>query len=196
METIVKKTKKQQQILDAALSVFAHYGYRKATVEDVAAKLKMTKSNIYFYFKTKRELYEQTVSHALTQWRDAIAAEIRNVRGAKEKFALVSHRAFDYVDNHGELRALLIKDPEIFTLSPSEDRFYEVNYGAMMILKDIIQQGINEGVFHPVDVGHVAEFLFSVYIMFLIKTYVKTNGSSSKRMYEEGLAIIFRGLCK
>jgi hypothetical protein len=42
----------------------------------------------------------------------------------------------------------------------------------------------------------VAEFLFSVYIMFLIKTYVKTNGSSSSRMYEEGLALIFRGLCK
>jgi AcrR family transcriptional regulator len=189
-------SKKQQQIFEVALSVFAHYGYRKTTVEDVAEKLKMTKSNIYFYVKNKRELYEQTVSHALTKWRDTIASEIKDVPGAKEKFALVARRSFEYLNDHGELRALLTKDMEIFTLSPSEDRFYEVNYGAMLILKDIIQQGIDEGVFHPVDVDHVAEFLFSIYIMFLIKTYVKTNGSSSNRMYEEGLAIIFRGLCK
>jgi hypothetical protein len=64
------------------------------------------------------------------------------------------------------------------------------------MLKEIIRQGIDEGVFYPVDVDHVTEFLFSVYIMFLIRTYVKTNGSSTARMYEEGLAVILRGLCK
>jgi len=32
--------------------------------------------------------------------------------------------------------------------------------------------------------------------MFLIKTYVKSQGSSSTRMYEQGLAIVLRGLVK
>jgi AcrR family transcriptional regulator len=51
----VKKSKKQSQILDAALSVYVHYGYRKATAKDVAAKLEMTQGNIYFYVKNKRK---------------------------------------------------------------------------------------------------------------------------------------------
>ncbi|MBC2717089.1 MAG: TetR/AcrR family transcriptional regulator [Desulfobacteraceae bacterium] len=190
------KADKEQKIFQAALSLFAHFGYRKTTVEDVAVKVGMTKSNIYFYVKNKQDLYEKSVSHALEKWRDTIAAEIETVDSAKEKFAIAAGRSFEYLEDHGELRALLIKDPDIFTLSPSEDRFYEVNRGAMMMLKAVIQQGIDEGVFYPVDVDHVTEFLFSVYIMFLIKTYVKSDGSSSERMYEEGLALIFRGLCK
>jgi hypothetical protein len=34
-------------------------------------------------------LREQTVSHALTKWRDTIASEIKEIR-RKEKFALVA----------------------------------------------------------------------------------------------------------
>lgn len=85
---------------------------------------------------------------------------------------------------------------DIFTLSSTEDRFYEVNQRAMQMLKQVIRQGIDEGVFYPMDVDHVTKFLFSVYIMFLIKTYVKSDASSSDRMYEEGLALIYRRLCK
>jgi hypothetical protein len=46
------------------------------------------------------------------------------------------------------------------------------------------------------DVQHIAELFFSIYIMFLIKTYVKSEGVSAMRMYEEGLKIILRGLCR
>jgi AcrR family transcriptional regulator len=192
----LEKADKEQEIFQAALSLFAHYGYRKTTVEDVAVKVGMTKSNIYFYVKNKRDLYEKSVSHALEKWRRTIEKELESAADAKEKFAIASTRAIAYLEGHRELRALLIKDPEIFTLSPSEDRFYVVNHRAMQMLKSVIQQGIDEGTFYPVDVDHVSEFLFSVYIMFLIKTYVKSDGSSSDRIYEEGLALIFRGLCK
>jgi len=190
------KADKERKIFQAALSLFAHYGYRKTTVEDVAGKVGMTKSNIYFYVKNKRDLYEKSVSHALEKWRSTIEKELESAGNAREKFAIASSRSFEYLENHRELRALLIQNPDIFSLSPSEDRFYEVNNRAMQMLKDVIQQGIDEGVFYPVDVDHVTEFLFSVYIMFLIKTYVKSDGSSSDRMYEEGLALIYRGLCK
>jgi len=192
----MRKADKEQKIFQAALLLFAHFGYRKTTVEDVAVKVGMTKSNIYFYVKNKRDLYEKSVSHALEKWRDTIAAEIETAGSAKEKFVIAATRSFAYLEDHGELRALLIKDPDIFTLLPGEDRFHEVNRGAMMMLKTVICQGIDEGAFYPVDVDHVTEFLFSVYIMFLIKTYVKSDSSSSDRMYEEGLALIFRGLCK
>ena len=176
--------------------MFARYGYRKTTVEDVAAAVGMTKSNIYFYVKNKRDLYERTVSGALERWRAAIGAEMETAKTVREKFMVAARSSFEYLKNQEELRALLIQDPEIFTLSRTEDRFFEVNHRAMMMLRQVIQQGVDEGVFHPVDVDSVTEFLFSIYIMFLIKTYVKSDGSAGDRMYEEGLSLIFRGLCR
>lgn len=192
----MEKTDKKQQIFNAALAVFARYGYRKTTVEDVATAVGMTKSNIYFYVKNKQDLYEQTVAGALEKWRTAVETEMETATTVPEKFMVAARRSFDYLKSQKQLRALLIQDPEIFTLSRSEDRFFEVNHRAMMMLRQVIQQGVDEGIFHPVDVDQVTEFLFSVYIMFLIRTYVKSDDSSGDRMYEAGLSLIFRGLCR
>lgn len=193
---MMDKPDKKQKIFQAALTVFARYGYRKTTVEDVAMAVGMTKSNIYFYVKNKRDLYEKTVSGALEQWRIAVERDMAAAATVQEKFMIAAHRSFDYIKNQAELRALLVQDPEIFTLSRTEDRFFEVNHRAMMMLRQVIRQGVDEGIFHPVDVDAVTEFLFSVYIMFLIKTYVKSDAGSGDRMYEAGLKLIFRGLCR
>jgi len=190
------KTEKQQKIFQAALKLFARYGFKKTTVEDVAAEVGMTKSNLYFYVSNKRDLYEQTVSNALREWRDSIALAISEKENVVEKFAVMASKSFEYLSHHEELRSILTMDPGIFTLSPEEDRFYEINQGAMQLIKDILVQGIKEGTFHKVDVDHMTELLFSIYIMFLIKTYIKSEGISAFRMYEEGVTLILRGLCR
>lgn len=192
----MNKIEKEQQILDAALKQFARFGFKKTTMEDVAAEVGMTKSNLYFYVANKRELYERTVGNALLQWRDSVAAAIFETEDVVEKFIVMTEKSFEYLPHHEELRSILIMDPGIFTLSPQEDRFSEINQGAMLLIKDILSQGIREGVFHEVDVDHVAELLFSIYIMFLIKTYIKSEGNSAVRMYKEGVTLILRGLCR
>lgn len=190
------KTDKKDEILNAALKVFARYGYKKTTLEDVARELAMTKSNIYFYVAGKRDLYEQAIRNALTLWRDSVAAAIAEKDNAVEKFTVMAVKSYEYLANDEDLRSILIMDPGIFTLTPAEDRFHEINQGAMLLIRDIIVQGIDEGLFIEVDVDHTAQFLFSVYIMFLIKTYIKSEGVSAFRMYEQGTTLVLRGLCR
>ena len=192
----MNRDKKLDEILDAALTLFALYGFRKTTVEDVAEKVGMTKSNLYFYVKNKRDLYEKTVSRALQRWRDSVAGAVSETDDVVEKFSVMAKQSFAYLAGNEDLRAVCMKDPSIFTLTPGEDRFYEINFGAMQLIKSILTQGIENGRFYPVDVDHTTELFFSIYIMFLIKTYVKSEGISSMRMYEEGLKIILRGLCR
>lgn len=189
------RDRKQNEILDAALKVFAAYGFRKTTVEDVAEKVGMTKSNLYFYIRNKQDLYQKTVSRALQRWRDSVAQAVSETDDVVEKFSVMAKQSFAYLADDEDLRRVCMKDPGIFSLSPEEDRFSEINLGAMQLIKSILVQGIEEGRFHPVDVDHVTELFFSIYIMFLIKTYVKSQGISSVRMYDEGLKIILRGLC-
>ena len=56
----MKKKIENEIILNAALGAFARYGYKKATLEDIAGELSMTNSSIYAYAASKKELYEQT----------------------------------------------------------------------------------------------------------------------------------------
>ncbi len=192
----MSKADKKQEIFRAALKLFARYGYKKTTVAEVAAQVGMTKSNLYFYVAGKRDLYEQSIRHALKHWRDSVAAAIAEKNDVVEKFKTMALASFQYLADDEQLRSILIMDPAIFTLTPAEDRFHEINQGAMRLIKDILVQGINEGRFTEIDVEHTTEFLFSVYIMFLIKTYVKSEGISALRMYEQGAALVLRGLCR
>ncbi len=47
------KAKKYPALYQASLELFATFGYKKTTVEDVADKLDMTKGNLSFYVKNK-----------------------------------------------------------------------------------------------------------------------------------------------
>jgi AcrR family transcriptional regulator len=190
------KEKKLHSILKTALKLFAHYGYKKTTLEDVARELGMTKSNLYFYATNKRDLYEMTVSFAFKEWQASVVEAVANVDDVVEKFSEMSKCSFGYLLDHEDLRSVFMKDPSIFTLYPAEDRFYEINLGAIHLIEDILRQGIEQGRFHEMDVKHTAELFFSIYIMFLIKAYVKSEGVSALRMFDEGLRIILRGLCK
>lgn len=51
-----KIAKKKEEILRAAAEVFAEKGYFGTTMEEVAAKLFMTKGSMYYYFKNKDDL--------------------------------------------------------------------------------------------------------------------------------------------
>jgi AcrR family transcriptional regulator len=55
----------KEQIMAAAISLFARYGYKKTTIDDIARELHIAKANIYRHFANKEDLYHQAVSSVL-----------------------------------------------------------------------------------------------------------------------------------
>lgn len=193
---VSKKQSKLHHIYDAALKTFARFGYKKATVEDIAAAAGMTKGNLYLYVKDKRDLYEKSVAHGLLKWQGRVREEVSREEDVEKQFLILGAKAYEYLAEDDSLRTILINDPSIFPLSPSEDRFEHINNESISMLKSVLKKGIAEKRFGEIDVDYTAQFLFSIYVMFIIKTYVKSEGSSTGRMFQEGLQIILRGLLK
>jgi len=188
------KTEKYSALYQASLELFANFGYKKTTVEDVAEKLSMTKGNLYFYVKNKKQLYELTIAHALTQWQDYVKKAVDKKTDPVDQFQTMAVSALTYIEKNAPLRRVIMNDPDIFTLSPKEDRFSEVNQAAMAILRQILEQGVEQKCFYPMDVDQVTVYLFSVYMMFLIKTYVKADRTSPKKLFATALELNLRGL--
>jgi len=57
MKQTLKRQKKENIILDAAEEVFFPGGYERAKMEDVAKACGMSKASLYFYFKSKEDIY-------------------------------------------------------------------------------------------------------------------------------------------
>jgi TetR/AcrR family transcriptional regulator len=67
-----RKTRIQQRneelILDAALEVFAAYGFRGSTVDQIAVKCGMSKPNLLYYFRRKEDIYTAVLERTLDAW--------------------------------------------------------------------------------------------------------------------------------
>lgn len=57
-----------ERILDAALEVFSAYGFRGATIDQIADKAGMSKPNLHYYFRRKKDLYVAVLSRTLEMW--------------------------------------------------------------------------------------------------------------------------------
>lgn len=72
-----KKSSRIQQrnryrILDAALDVFSVYGYRGATLDQIAAAAGLSKPNILYYFAGKEEIHLTLLSQLMETWLDPL----------------------------------------------------------------------------------------------------------------------------
>ncbi len=62
----------EERILDAALEVFSTWGYRGATVDQIAALAGMTKPNLLYYFRRKEDIYLAVLERTHEMWLEPL----------------------------------------------------------------------------------------------------------------------------
>lgn len=63
---------KTEEILEAALEVFATYGYRGSTIDQIAAQSGLSKPNILYYFDGKQAIHAVLLARLLTTWLEPL----------------------------------------------------------------------------------------------------------------------------
>jgi TetR/AcrR family transcriptional regulator len=155
--TAPRKTRIQAQnedlILKAALEAFSAYGFRGATVDQIAAACGLSKPNLLYYFRRKEDLYVAVLEHTLHDWLEPL----RNLDAGGEPIAEITR----YI----RTKIRLSRD------NPKASRLFanEILHGATAIgaylkgpLKElvdekaaIIRRWSAEGRLNPVDPHHL-----------------------------------------
>lgn len=60
--------RRQEELLERALEMFAQTGFELTTLEGIAASMNMTKRTIYARYKDKGELFEAALKRAIERW--------------------------------------------------------------------------------------------------------------------------------
>lgn len=80
-------TDRRQRVLDAARDVFMHYGFRRATLEDIAQAAGLSRTGVYHHFASKEDLFREVTTQT---HRAALAdAEVAAARPNPVDVALV-----------------------------------------------------------------------------------------------------------
>jgi AcrR family transcriptional regulator len=94
----MSSTNQREAILSAAAQLFARFGYRKTSIEDVAKRVRIGKGTIYLYFASKEELFG-AIAHQI--WGNVLlelTAAVKRARTPEAKLrAYVQGRAHQLI---------------------------------------------------------------------------------------------------
>ncbi|PPD32628.1 MAG: TetR family transcriptional regulator [Methylomonas sp.] len=148
-ETPPSKTVTQDEVLQAALKLFAQKGYFNTSLTDIkdAVGLKTT-SGIYQFFKTKQAIAETLRENILDSFSISIDDIRRRNRKASEQLREIVDLLFKLTDDAPEIiqYLLFIKTEDFLPESTSL-----MDTAAYNKIKRIIQNGIKEGEIRSVD---------------------------------------------
>ncbi|HEY7519776.1 MAG TPA: TetR/AcrR family transcriptional regulator [Methylomirabilota bacterium] len=89
---------KPQQIIDAAVRVFARNGFYNSRVSDIAREAGIASGTIYLYFKTKDEILVTLFREKMAAFVSALRAEIARERDPEAKIRRLVRMHFEVLE--------------------------------------------------------------------------------------------------
>ncbi len=79
----------KDKILQAAIDEFSHFGFEGARVDRIAGKADINKAMIFYYFSSKRKLYQFIITNAFKRLLPEIRASIEKSEGPERFLELL-----------------------------------------------------------------------------------------------------------
>lgn len=148
------KDMREQAFKQAALKVFSTKGYHKATMSEIALEAGFGKGTLYWYWKSKEELYFALIRQMHEEFLQLVEEAARHPGSAIEKLAWLGeeiielyYRDRDYCKLSWKMRA-----EELETFSPQYvEQLQAYIKRTKRSLEGIIKQAIEEGSLPPAD---------------------------------------------
>ncbi|WP_026473921.1 TetR/AcrR family transcriptional regulator [Alkaliflexus imshenetskii] len=134
-------------ILDASRDLFARFGYKKTTMEDIAMALRKGKSSLYYYFKNKEEIFQAVIEMEAELLYDKLKDVVRSDRDPANKlrdYVIVRMETVAGLENYQKvLKEDLYGGYEFLDTVKMRGESLEDE-----MLKTILDEGVLNDVFH------------------------------------------------
>jgi TetR/AcrR family fatty acid metabolism transcriptional regulator len=154
---------RKNQILEAATAVFARLGFHKARMDDIVDESGLSKGSLYWYFNSKDEI----ILAILNRMFERELSDLKNLPdmpgSAAERLERMVERAI--VDIQGMLKLMPLAFEFLslaFRRKIVQQALSQYVESYLALATPVIQQGIDRGEFHPVDVEQTALAIFAI----------------------------------
>jgi AcrR family transcriptional regulator len=166
-EKTIKRTRKsaearREEILQAAMRLFARQGYARTTTKEIAHEAGISEGTIYKYFPSKQEiLFAFSVPAIITPLHELLD-RMAGQDDLTVLRALIRNRFTLWDEWRDVLRAVM---SEAFFNAELAEAFYQnIARAGLNLLEAFINRGIDEGRFRPVRVVVVSRSLLGMLI--------------------------------
>jgi AcrR family transcriptional regulator len=192
MSITVSKTR--DKLVDVARQLFARIGFEKTTMNDIAQASNKGRRTLYTYFKNKDDILLAVVESEMDQLQKILAELVEQEMPAVEKLAAFLYTRLDamkmIVARNGTIRAAFFRD--IWRVEKARKTF---NIQETLLIKKILDDGVEEGVFEMPDIEATAYIIHQA-LRGLDVPYIRGKMSDSDSDRQNVMNLFFNGIKK
>jgi AcrR family transcriptional regulator len=195
---------RRNQILDAAATVFARKGYHVATMDDIVKESKLSKGAIYWYFKSKKEIFLELARRFSESDRTRLEEAVNSGKTFVEKVQglfqwLISTENETGCDTEQGLveRRLIAEFWQQGVVDPEVQAIFKAGYHYWFDFGEkIIQEAVDAGEIRPVDAAALSTLIVAITDGVSTHWLLNVNRTPSERVFKTMLEVFMRGLAK
>jgi len=187
----VKTSSKKEEILEAASRVFADREFHEVLIDEVAAQAGVGKGTVYRYFRTKEELYFETILQAFDDLSATLAEGLLEEASPTRRLEWIVRESLRFAWERRHLLSLLQGDERRFGMREAELR--RRREGIMALVQKVIVEGIERREFRGVDARVAAELFRG---MIRAANCFRTEEDSVDSLVAEIIGIFTQGVAR
>ncbi|GAB3817799.1 TetR/AcrR family transcriptional regulator [Pontibacter rugosus] len=153
------------EILNGAQHLFRRFGWCKTTMEDIAKAAGKGKSTLYYYYKSKDEIFDEVVTREMEEVFRVLREEVAKAETAENKLRTLCSVKFGLLQEKANLCNVIRGDIEANMQRLIElNRRYEIR--EITIVRNILKFGLEKGEFAQYAVSDVDAIAFAMVCAF------------------------------
>jgi len=173
---------RRTDILRAAEHQFAHKGYERATIQDIAKQAQYGTGTVYLYFKDKESVYLSLIEEKIVAMVRTIKEKTAGVHDARRRLEIMIDEALGYFENNQDFFRIFISERSRFqwTIDTQGRRSSSLNH--LPFVTEIVGFGQQQKLLRD-DYGaaQVAETLVAIISSVVFNYFKQKPGAKSLR---------------
>ncbi|HSE10579.1 MAG TPA: TetR family transcriptional regulator [Nocardioidaceae bacterium] len=152
--TARRRTARQVELLDRLVELMAAEGFSQFTLDDLALRLRCSKTTLYALAPTKQQLVVEVVKQYFRSAVVTVEARVEAATGPSERVAAYLDAVAEYLQ---PLSRAFMDDLSDFP--PAAEVYRQNTAAAAARIRELIGEGVEAGAFRPVHAAFVAEIV-------------------------------------
>ena len=152
---VISKRKKEERnlrkerILDAALQIFKEKGIENSTMESIAAKAGFGTATLYYYFKSKEDVFSAILEDGWIKIWESLEPVIASQGGPRNTFISLMIKIAEIAQDRPGLFEFLFNAPKTIKLEKQPWKEYQHRlYG---VIQGLLEDGVKAGEFPKIN---------------------------------------------
>ena len=186
----------RDSIVKAATQVFTRFGFKKTSMDDIARSIRMGKSSIYYYFKSKEEIFQAVVDSEADMLRIKVNKILEGSDDSMSKLRAYVKLRMDLIKQLSNYMEIL-KNDDLMNLALTEKIRKKYDDEEVTIIRRILEEGNDKGLFKVKDLNLSSLAIVTAMKGLEVPLVTDSMGIESLNMIiDDMLDILFFGIVK